>query len=266
MEKQRQVITVGVAVGAVLLVAGISALVTAALLPAKSLKVSLAGTGATIEEQTGGLSVSGSGTAYVAPDLVKLSVGVEVRKETVEEAQSAATQTMGNVITAIKNLGVEDKNLQTSNYSVQPYYEDSSVWGDEKKIDFFIVSSNLYIRLEQLDKVGEVINAAVGAGANSIGSLEFTLKDFEAARQKAYSLAADMATERAGYLAKELDVTLGQLLEAEAVHYDYQPYYYSSFANQAVSFDEASAGLSDAISAGQVEVKTAVNLRYGIVE
>ncbi|HDS11720.1 MAG TPA: DUF541 domain-containing protein [Candidatus Wirthbacteria bacterium] len=241
----------------------ITAILTAILLPPKELKVSLAGYGSTESgiPASHGLSVNASGSYYTNPDLAKIQIGVETKNPDLRKAQTESNQIMESIMQTLKDAGIEEKNMQTANYSISPHTPY-----DSSEIDYYRVNNKLHLRIYELAKIEEILNRAVEAGANQIGSIEFTLEDYEQAREQSYELAMNAAQKRAAFLANGMDVELGDLLAITGSHTNYRPFYFSGYANQALASEPGmESGYSESISAGQIEVNTQIDLLYAIV-
>ena len=109
------------------------------------------------------VTVSGTGKVYAAPDVAKISVGLRSDAVTVAEAQKQNTEKMNAIISAIKAQSVDKKDIQTSQYSVQPKVD----WSNGKQtILGYTVSQNVDVKVRNLDNVGTILAKAGELGAN----------------------------------------------------------------------------------------------------
>ena len=155
------------------------------------------------------VSVTGTGAVVVIPDRAQLAVSVVTRADDVLSAANENAQKMIAVQNAITVLGVEKKDLSTSNYNVtreMNYRDGTQIPG------MFRVTNRLNITLKELDILGSVIDAALVAGANEIASLEFSSSDKENATKEARRLAINQAEGAAQLLAGESKARLGRAL------------------------------------------------------
>jgi len=163
------------------------------------------------------INVTGEGHVDVAPDMAILQLGVLEEAKTARDALSANNRAMDEVINAMKNAGIEGRDLQTSNISIQPrYVHHQPKNGEEQKpprIVGYAVSNSLTVRIRDLAKVGELLDMSVTLGVNSGGSIRFANDDPSAAISKARAQAMKDAMDRATTLVQAAGVSLGQILE-----------------------------------------------------
>jgi uncharacterized protein YggE len=156
------------------------------------------------------ISVTGEATVSVAPDQAQIDGGVTSDAKTAREASEANNAAMGKVLLALKGAGIEEKDTQTSRLSLQPQYAPNRT--GSSPITGYRASNRVTIRVRDVAKVANVIDVLVGAGANDIGGINFTVsqpsKHLDEAREKA---VAD-ARRKAEIFAKAAGVTLGEPL------------------------------------------------------
>jgi len=156
------------------------------------------------------ISVTGEATVSVAPDQAQIDGGVTSDAKTAREASEANNAAMGKVLLALKGAGIEEKDTQTSRLSLQPQYAPNRT--GTSPITGYRASNRVTIRLRDVTKVANVIDVLVGAGANDIGGINFTVsqpsKHLDEAREKA---VAD-ARRKAEVFARAAGVTLGEPL------------------------------------------------------
>ena len=155
----------------------------------------LAGAKQSVDEltaATGTLSVTGSAAVTAVPDRASISVGVSETAQDVAEAQRSANAKVNAILDAVKALGVQDNKIVTSNYSIYPQSEYSSLSGKSTLVGYQ-VSNTVTIALEDFSLLESVIDAAVKAGANEMYGSELyreaLKKAVEAAKEKAALLA-----------------------------------------------------------------------------
>ncbi len=210
------------------------------------------------------LTVSGSGEARVAPDLATVRLGVIAQAATARAAQEQVSRTAGAVLEAIRKLGIKDEDIQTSGLSLSPLYsQDDPTSGVRQapRITGYQANNSVTIRIEDLTKVGPVIDAGLGAGANTLDGVDFGLRNDEAARAQALADAAGKARAKARTLASALGLTLGNILEVTEGGVSVIPQPYPGYG-RAVA--EPSMAADTPVSAGQVGVQASVTLRYRI--
>jgi uncharacterized protein YggE len=156
------------------------------------------------------ISVTGEATVSVAPDQVQIDGGVTSDAKTAREASDVNNAAMGKVLLALKGAGIEEKDYQTSRLSLQPQFATPSKVSERPGIVSFRASNRVTVKIRDVTKVANVIDVLVGAGANEIGGINFTVtqasKHLDEAREKAI---AD-ARRKAEIYAKAAGVTLGE--------------------------------------------------------
>lgn len=157
-------------------------------------------------DTTRSINVSGEGRVSMTPDVAVINLGVTIRDPQLATAQSNATTAMNAIRAALKNAGVADKDIQTSQYSV---YVEQDYNQPSQPIIGYNVNQMVTAKVRQIDKAGEVIQTAVDAGANQINGIWFTLEDTSSAVRQARELAVADARERAEHLASLSNTTLG---------------------------------------------------------
>jgi uncharacterized protein YggE len=160
------------------------------------------------EQQVKTISVTGTGVVKARPDRAVLSLSVVTQADTAEEAISENADKMDRVVKAVRNMGILENQTETSAYSLSPIWEYPKE--GSPKIVGYTCSNTIRVTVKNLNKVGEVIDAAVAAGANQVSSIQFTISD-EAMRQlglNALSLAVKDAASKASTIATAAGVTL----------------------------------------------------------
>jgi uncharacterized protein len=155
------------------------------------------------------ITVSGTGQAVLTPDLAHIYIGVHSENANASEALSSNKTQTQKVIDAIKAMGVDAKDIQTTNFSIYPQqqYDKSGVLSGT----VYMVDNTVYVTERNLDKLGDLLDAAVTAGANNINSISFDVSDKTAALASARQAAVKDAQGTAQVLASAAGVTLGQV-------------------------------------------------------
>ena len=207
-------------------------------------------------EQPHTISVTGSGVAYGKPDIAIAQIGVQTRDENPGRAVSENTEKMNAVIAALKELGVEEKDIQTSNFSV---YAQQNYDTNGAPTDYTYVADNtVSVTIRNLSKVGDALGRAVAAGANSIYGVSFTVSDQSALEAEARDKAMADAKARAEQLAAAAGVTLDQPMNIS--EYSYGP---APMAADVRSFGVGGGGAGPVpVSTGQIQVNLQVSVTY----
>lgn len=160
-------------------------------------------------------TVNGTGKATGIPDTAQLSIGVTKTGSTVTIAQNQANTAANKIIEDFKKLGIEDKNIKTTNYSINPNYDYSR--GGTQSITGYTVTQTLEVDITPIDIANKAFDAATADGANLVGGVNFTFndktqKDLE---NKAREEAVKMAKEKAQNLTSATGIRLGKIVDVQ---------------------------------------------------
>lgn len=198
------------------------------------------------------LKVIGTASVTVRPDMARVSVGVESKAATVQEASKANAQTMNAVIEAIKASGVAENDLSTENYYVGVSYDYSSF--GEPTVEGYNVSNTLNVRIRDTEKIGAVIDAAIAAGANQVYGVTFLSSEEKDAHDEAMALAIQEGMRKATLMAMAAGRQLGALEEIE------ESGSYAYAVN--TSYDAKAMAAGTSIMAENLTVTASVTITY----
>jgi len=202
------------------------------------------------------ISISGVGKVLAKPDIGQVDLSVISDATTVAAAQKDNTDKMNKITQAMKDLGVADEDLKTTNYSIYPRYQYTK---GKSEIIGYEVSQTLEVKIRNLDKSGDILGKAALLGANQVGSLIFTFDDLEAIKSEARQKAVANAKQKAQDLAAGLGVTLGKIASFnESVSGEPVPIYASE------GLGVGGGGGTPDIQTGQNEIQVNVMLSYEI--
>lgn len=157
------------------------------------------------------ITVTGEGHAEAAPDLATVSLGVTTQGKTAGEAMEANSTALSAVVARLKEAGVADRDVQTSNLSLNPNWQQSD--GSQAAVIAGYVATNvLTVRVRALETLGEVLDAVITDGANTLNGISFGLDDPEPVLDKARLEAVRAAKARAALLVGAAGVKLGRVL------------------------------------------------------
>ena len=154
------------------------------------------------------VSVNGTGTVFLTPDLATVRIGVQTRGDQADDAVSENNEIVQAVRDALAEYAIADEDIQTSNFSVYPQtnYDDK---GEITAITY-VVNNQVSVTVRDIDDLGGVLNEVVKAGANSLYGIEFGVADREEALNTAMELAVENAQARADILAVAAGAKLGE--------------------------------------------------------
>jgi len=159
------------------------------------------------------LQLTGHGEVRQAPDLAVISTGVLTSAPDAKAALAANTKAMSTLLATIKTAGVEDKDVQTSNFSVQPQYDyGQNNNGQPPKLTGYQVSNMVTVTLRKIDSVGDVLDKMVSAGSNQVSGISFSIADPQGALDEARKAAMADALHKATVLSAAAGVKLGSIV------------------------------------------------------
>ncbi|MDB5194745.1 MAG: hypothetical protein JWN50_759 [Parcubacteria group bacterium] len=213
------------------------------------------------------ITVSGSGDATSTPDIAAFNFSVSADAKAVIDAQTTVTQKTNDILAGLKTLGIEDKDIQTSDYNVYPKYTyqpsicpANSICQPGKQVaDGYTVSETISVKVRKTADAGTALALAGEKGATNISSLSLALDDPQAPMNEARLKAIDNAKAKADSLAERLGVRLGRVVSFDdGAAQGPQPIYaaYDKVASQ-------SAG-APPVAVGTNKVSATVNVTYEI--
>jgi len=205
---------------------------------------------------TTGINVTGQGRVFGKPDTLTLNLGVSVLRSTVNAATSDAAAQAEAIIDALEANGVAEADIQTANYAIWPEYDYSN---ETQRLIGYRVTNDLTVKIRDLDKAGDVLDAATAAGGNDVvvQNLSFSIEDNTALLEMARTAAWNDAEAKAEQLARLAGVDLrGAVSITETISYNTPPVYYE----RAAAADEAGTP----IQAGESEVTVVVQVTFSI--
>ena len=153
------------------------------------------------------ISVTGEAQISVAPDRAQIDAGVTSDAKAAREASEANNALMGKVLAALKGAGIDERDFQTSHLSLQPQYAPNH--NGPAPIVGYRAFNRVTVRIRDVGKMAGVIDTLVGAGANDIGNISFSVADASKLLDDARERAVADARRKAEVYAKAAGVTLG---------------------------------------------------------
>ena len=218
---------------------------------------------------TNTISVEGSGDVFAVPDTATFSYSVMTTAKDVTTAQTEVN-TKGNAIIAyLKGAKVDEKDIQTTDYSVNPHYEygqSACTSGycppGKQTLTGYDVNQTVTVKVKDTTKAGELLSGIGSKGATNLSGLSFTINDQTALEAEARTKAIDDARAKAEELAKELGVSLVRVVGFS--ENGARPYYYAkTMAMDAGGMGSAPA-IAPEIATGQNKITSSVSVTYEI--
>ncbi|HPI67553.1 MAG TPA: SIMPL domain-containing protein [bacterium] len=206
-------------------------------------------------------SATATGKVFAKPDIANLTVGLKTEaKATAAEAVKENTKKMNEIVEALKKVGIEEKDIKTTNYSLNPVYD----WSTNRQVlRGYEVYQNVTVKIRNLDRIGEAIAKTTEKGANQIGNVEFTIDDEFELKAEARNEAIEKAKQKAKEIAEKTGIKLGKIINV----YENQVYYPSSvnYAKEmAYGIGGGGAVPAPEIQVGQNEVSVEVTVVWKV--
>ena len=199
-----------------------------------------------------GIHVSGTGQVSASPDIAYTQFGIQTFSDQLEEALNTNNNLMASINKALQNIGVNDTDIVTTQFNVNPQYDYKN---DSRDLLGYWVNNQLRVTCRDLTKIGNLLQVAVDAGANTVNGIQFSIEDTERLRAQARSLAVADARQRAETLAKAADVKLGHAIDIRESSNNYPVY-------AKAEFDLAEGAVP--IETGQLDVTISVQVLFSI--
>ena len=207
------------------------------------------------------ITVGGTAEVAAAPDRAQLTVGAVAEDRKAQDAQRQIAAVLQRVIKDIRALGIPEEKIRSTGLSLTPVYAQPgpkpAAGSDAARIVGYRASDSLRVQIEPVDRVGAVVDAAIGAGANQMGGLVFELRDDLPYRRQALQAAVQEARAKAEAIAAAMGLALGEVIDVreDGAHAPYPAE--RRFA--------APAAAGTPVQPGQIQVMASVTVRYRLV-
>lgn len=229
------------------------------------------------------ISVSGEGKAYLKPDVAMVSFGVTSQAQKSQDAVNQNNTKMNAVIAAVKALGVEDKDIQTTGYNLNPVYSYDRGGGvmpmdaisgsapssmyypvpgpGSPVITGYSLEQQVSVKIRNFDNINSILDKATAAGATNVGQLNFTVDNPEMARAEAREKAIKDAKEKINSIAKQSGLRVGKLVNVYEGYNSYPMYATGSAMKDSIA---PSPSVAPEIQTGQMEISSSVTLTFQV--
>jgi uncharacterized protein YggE len=203
------------------------------------------------------LTVTGSGSTRISPDIVSVTLGIQTRHDDVGQAVAQNNTTASRIMDAARTIGVADADMRTIYFSVssQPKYDE---FGSPTGQVSYFVDNSLQVTLRDITKLSDLLQAGIDAGANSVYGVTFSVADTNAAEDEARQKAIADAQARATELAGVSGVTLGTIQSVSTTAYSPYP-----AATYAYGYGMGGGG-GPPTEPGSLEITAQVTLIYSV--
>jgi len=207
----------------------------------------------------GAITVVGEGKVTLKPDIAHVTIGVETVSNTVKAASDQNSEMVNAVLEALKAQGVAEEDMQTTGFSI--YAERFGPEGPLADSDVrYHVTNNVLVTVRDLDKLSDILDAAIDAGANNIYGIDFAVDDPSASEADVRQAALDDAKAKAGELAEMSGLTVGPIISISEVVGGGGGFYAGNFAEQS----KAMGGGGTPVTPGQLDLIMQLQVVYAI--
>ena len=207
------------------------------------------------------MNVNGTGQVFLSPDIAYIYIGVHTEQPTAAEAVAVNNIETQKVTDALKKAGVDAKDIRTTNFSIWPnqqYSPDGQPTGTRYAVD-----NSVFVTVRKLESLGDLLDSAIGAGANSINSIQFDVSDKTEALKKAREEAVKDAKAQAQELADAAGLKLGDMQTIS--FYDSAPVpYMDTFGKGGGGGAAVAEAAAVPIQPGQLTLTVTVSMTYEI--
>ncbi|HWO07684.1 MAG TPA: SIMPL domain-containing protein [Candidatus Paceibacterota bacterium] len=218
------------------------------------------------------ISVSGTGEVFAVPDRATFTVTIREEAPTVAVAQDEATEKANDIIAYLKSAGVEENDIKTVNYNVNPKYEYTRVVCTEfscppsnQRLVGFEVWQMIEVKVQDPQKAGELLTGVGSRGASEVSSLSFTIEDEDELQAQARQMAIDEAREKAQALAQQLGVSIVRVVGFSEDSYGYPPMpYYARGGAVALDAVAMESKVAPELPTGENKITSNVHVTYEI--
>lgn len=209
------------------------------------------------------ITVVGEGKVRLKPDVARANIGVEVMGASVQEASAENKIVIEEVLAALKGEGIAESDIQTSGFSIyaERYGPEGPLPPDQTQ---YRVNNNVSVKIRDLNRVGEILDVAITAGANNIYGVEFGLDDPGVAESEARQKAVEDAQAKAAELAELNGVGVGVVLSISEVIGTGGGYYAGNFAEMARMGMGGGGGTP--LEPGELELVMSLQITYEMVD
>ena len=203
------------------------------------------------------LNVSGTGKVDLAPDIAYINLGVHTENPSAADAVASNNAQTEKVIDALKGMGIAEKDIRTTNFSIWPSQNYSP---DGTPLDTkYVVDNTVFVTIRDLSKLGDLLDSVIAAGVNTVNSVQFDLADKTAAMKQARADAVKDAQKQAEELAAAAGLQIGEVYSIGFAE-SFTPIF--EYGKGGGGGDAAAAAVSVPIQPGQLTISATVNMSY----
>lgn len=218
------------------------------------------------------INVTGEGEVFAVPDIATFSFMVTADAKTVAAAQEDVTEKVNSVLAELKNQGVEERDIKTTDYNVYPRYSYTqpvctqfSCPPGRQILEGYTASHNVSVKVRKTDDAGKILGAVGEQGATNLSGISFTIDDPEKLTEEARAKAIANAGEKAEKLSDDLDVKLVRVVSYnDNSDGGAMPYYREGLAMGMGGADAKAQSVAPQLPTGENKIRVVVNVTYEI--
>lgn len=232
------------------------------VLAAALLVFSVAGTNLAAAAEPNTIAVSGMAEQEVAPDMAYIDVGINVRADDAETARTQEAQIASQIRRALLGLAITDNDLQnTSYYLYQEYKVDRN---GVRTADKYVLDSSIKVTVKDLDKLSQVIDNVVEAGATNISNITYALSTQNIIQRQLLATAVENARDKAAVVANAGSRTLGNMLSADINSFDGDTIVAYGANKLRSTTNLAEDGVATKLSPGKIKLNARVQVVFSL--
>lgn len=207
------------------------------------------------------ITVQSSETVKVVPDMAEIRFAVSTQEKDAKTCQEKNNEDLTRVIQFLKDFGISEESIQTSNYGMNPIYD----WSSGQRITGYEMETTLTVSDVAIDQTGTLLTACVDAGINNIDRISYFSSQYDACYQDALTKAIDLAREKAQAIAEASGCALGTVVHVEE-YTDSQEARYNGYARQTAASDMGlgTAMKEMAVEPGQVSIEARISVDFSV--
>jgi uncharacterized protein len=205
--------------------------------------------------------VTGTAELYATPDVGLVNISVLTENKDLSVASNEASEKMNTVIVFLKTEGVEQKDIKTTGFNINPRYEWNNETGKRTLVGYE-VSQTVNVKIRDLTKTGKIISESVSKGANDVSSLSFIVDNDDQLKEDVKNLAIKDAKEKAKNLEKSLGVKLNKIVNFS--ENSYSPYVSDYGYGGGMMKEAMTSSVVPTIETGQNKLTSTVTITYSV--
>lgn len=216
----------------------------------------------TINNQNG-ITVSAKEKVKVVPDKAEIEFSVYSQANTPTECEKQNTQKINEVISYLKESGIDEKNIQTSDYGLNPDYK----WKDDERIlTGYSIETVLTLTNLDIDKVGNILTESINKGINNVNNIQYYSSKYDECYQEALTLAINSAKQKADIIATSSNSNIIKVKNITEGYYNDSVKYTNYQANGKMMVTENDMAMESAIDIqpGELDIEAEVTITYEI--